>query len=163
MTIKLPQDDSEAMYSASRLFFQLLRISFGFVLAVLVLGVFIAWGFFGHGGDASDPYAIVATFSTGAIAASAIGGVVFFPALVAIAVAEVLRLRGIMFHVGVAGAIALGIWIFGSSEPMASGLRPGSSVVLAGGFLAGFTYWLVAGRLSGCWMSATVANSESGG
>ncbi|WP_150524082.1 translation initiation factor IF-3 [Roseibium sediminis] len=152
MTNNSPVGAPAFSFSGLRLFFQLLRVAAGFVCAVLTFGFFLAWGYFGKIGPDTDPVEIAALVSTGAFAASAIGGMAFFPALVAIGVAEVLRLKGMLMHVGVAGMLAFAIWTVGHSMTADVGLRPGTTVVLAGGFMAGFIYWMIAGRLSGCWI-----------
>ena len=152
MTSKFPAE-APTSYSGLRLFFQLLRVAAGFVCAVLIFGFFMAWGYFGKIGPDADPVEIAALVSSGAFAASAVGGLAFFPALVAIGVAEVLRLKSMVLHVATAGILAFAIWTLGNSASGDVGLRPGTTVVLAGGFMAGFVYWMIAGRLSGCWIS----------
>ena len=58
-----------------------------------------------------------------------------------------------------AGVIAFLIWTLGSGA-QTSQLRPGSVVALAGGFLAGAVYWLIAGRTSGSWRSGSGAGGR---
>lgn len=161
MTRNSPVEAPTASFSGLRLFFQSLRVAAGFVCAVLTFGFFLAWGFFGKIGPESDPVEIAALVSGGAFAASAAGGLAFFPALVAIGVAEVLRLKGMLMHVGVAGMLAFAIWTVGHSMTADVGLRPGTTVVLAGGFMAGFIYWMIAGRLSGCWIMNSPPREKS--
>ena len=137
-----------------KLLAQLLKICLGFILAVLACGLFLAWGFFRAGHPNEDPVAFAAMVGTGLVGASVVGATALLPAGLMIALAEAARLRGIIFHVAAAGAVAFLLWTLGGPEAAAEGgpdLRPGSAVALAAGFLAGAVYWLVAGRTSGCW------------
>ncbi|MHA7776254.1 translation initiation factor IF-3 [Roseibium sp. M-1] len=145
-----------------KLLVQLLKICFGFILAVIACGVFLAWGFFRAGHPNEDPVAFAAMVGTGLVGASVVGATALVPAAVLIAIAEAVRLRGLIFHVAAAGAVAFLVWSLG--EPVAArgtveGLRPGSAVALAAGFLAGAVYWLVAGRTSGCWHAKAAPKS----
>ncbi|WP_417687831.1 translation initiation factor IF-3 [Roseibium sp.] len=132
---------------------QILKITFGFVAALVTAGLFLAWGLFQSSGPGDDVVAFAAMVGTGMVTASVIGAVAMAPAFIAILIAEVLSLKGAIYHVGAAGVIALAIWMF---DPQASGagLRPGTTIVLAAGFMAGIIYWLIAGRTSGCWRDA---------
>ena len=87
-------------------------------------------------------------------AASAIGSVVFAPLFIAVLIAETFSLRGIFYHIGIPGLVIAAIWVLGESPSDVTGgtaLREGSLIALAGGFLGGSVYWLLAGRYSGCW------------
>jgi hypothetical protein len=148
---RIKEDDG---LDGGKLFLQLLKICFGFILAVLACGLFLAWGFFRAGHPDEDPVAFAAMVGTGLVGASVVGATSLLPAGLLIALAEAARLRGLIFHVAAAGAVAFLVWSLGGPEAAAGegpGLRPGSAVALAAGFLAGLVYWLVAGRTSGCW------------
>lgn len=136
--------------NGSRFVWQLLRIVLGYILAVLVAGLFLSWGVFQGTAPEHDPIAFAAMIGTGFVTASVIGSVSLFPAIFAIGLAESLGWRSVIFHVGAAGLIALGIWTAGG-EVGAGGPRPGTSVALAAGFLGGIVYWLIAGCASGLW------------
>ncbi len=135
-----------------KLLFQLLKIVFGFVFALIASGLFIAWGFFQAAHPNDDPIAFATMVGTGLVGASVIGAAALVPAGIAIVIAELVRLRGLVFHVAAAGGIAFLLWTLGSATQSAD-LRPGSAVALAAGFLGGAVYWLVAGRTSGGWHS----------
>lgn len=141
--------------------FQSVKIVFGFILALLAGGVFLAWGFFQPSHPQSAPADFVAIFGTGVVMATVIGGAVAVPAALAIVVAEIGRFSGLVFHLAVGGVIALFIWTLGGAQD-ASILRPGTPIALTAGFLAGFVYWGVAGRTAGCWRNTPVANSKPG-
>src|SRR5690606_32717382 len=138
------------MVDGGKLALQLLRIVTGFVLSLIAAGGFLAWGLFRPEGFEQDPAAFAAAVGTALVWASILGATAFIPAGVAIVVAEALRLKGIIFHLAAGGLIAFGLWTFGSAtaEPA---VRPGSTVVVAAGFIAGFVYWLIAGRSAGNW------------
>ena len=132
-----------------KLLFQLIKIVFGYVSALIGSGLFLAWGLFqaNHPGD--DPVAFGAMVGTGLVGASVLGAVTLLPAAIAVGLAEFARLRGMVFHIGMGGAIAFVVWTIGAAEN--TDIRPGTAVVLAAGFLAGAIYWLIAGRTSGIW------------
>lgn len=141
--------------SGWRFLLQLVRVCLGFVAALVVCGLFLAWGLFRPELADNDPTVVAATFGLGLVAASVVGAIVLLPAIPAIALAEVFRIRSVMYHVGVAGLIALGLWLLGDQSDGGSAVRPGTSVAIAAGFLSGLTYWLIAGRTSGNWQGAS--------
>jgi len=144
--------------------YQLLKVVTGFILAVLSCGLFLAWGFFRAGSPEADPVGFAAMVGTALVTASVVGATALVPAGVLIAVAEAMRLKGIVFHVAAAGAIAFALWTLGG-DPGIDTLRPGSGIALAAGFVAGAVYWLVAGRTSGCWhglRNKAIAPADSG-
>lgn len=120
------------------------------MLAVLAAGLFLSWGVFQASVPEHDPIAFAAMIGTGLVTASVIGSTSLIPAIFAIGLAESLGWRSVIYHVGAAGLIALGIWTAGG-EVGAGGPRPGTSVALAAGFLGGVVYWLIAGRASALW------------
>jgi len=149
--------------NGTQFLFQLLRIVAGYILAVIACGLFLAWGFFRGTHPEADPVAFGAMFGTGLVGASVVGATVLIPAGVLIAVAEAARLRALVFHVAAGGALAFAVWTLGGGGG-AEGVRPGSAVALAAGFIAGTVYWAVAGRHSGSWLAKPrTAGSEGTG
>jgi len=140
--------------------YQLLKVVVGFIAAVLACGVFLSWGFFRAGAPDTDPIGFAATIGTGLVSASIVGATALVPATVLIGLAEAARLRSVIFHVGAAGALAFAVWTLGE-EVAVDGVRPGSAVAVAAGFIAGAVYWLIAGRTSGVWHAP--ARHEDGG
>ncbi|WP_209017624.1 hypothetical protein [Roseibium aggregatum] len=130
--------------------FQLLKIVFGFICGLLASGLFLAWGLFRAAHPEQDPVAFATMVGTGLVGASVIGAASLVPASILIGVAELARLRGLVFHVAAGGGIAFLLWTLGAPQE-AGNIRPGSVVVLAAGFFAGAVYWLIAGRTSGSW------------
>jgi len=124
----------------------------GFMLAVTAAGLFLLAARVGLTPRNPDQ----AVWFWGQFVASAglaimmIGHLAFVPGMIVILASEILRLRSLVFYLlagGVLGAAAaLGL----------SGLMPAATndpgrftVLLATGFVGGFTYWLAAGRMAG--------------
>jgi len=139
------------MVSGRRLIFQCFRITLGLILAFVAAGIFLAWGFFQASQPQAETIRFAAMIGTGLVTASAIGSAAFTPAIFLVLLAEVFRWRAMFYHVGGAGLIALGLWALGSPPGDGGGLRPGTPIALAGGFLAGAVYWVIAGISSGSW------------
>ncbi|MCA1299702.1 translation initiation factor IF-3 [Stappia indica] len=147
---------------------QVIRIVVGFICAMLAAGLFLAFGFVQAVDLEGDPVAAGAAFGSGLIGASVIGGFAFLPACLAILLSEALRLRGVIFHLAAGGAIGFGLWMLGDAAPAdparaaMGGLPPGSTVAASAGFLAGFVYWLIAGRCAGRWRLVGNLSREPG-
>jgi hypothetical protein len=139
--------------------YQLFKVATGFILAVLACGLFLAWGFFrgGHPGD--DPVVFATMIGTGLVGASVVGATALVPAAVLIAVAEAMRLRGLIYHMGAAGVIAFAVWTLGEGSGTGA-VRPGSAIAVAAGFIAGAVYWGIAGRSSGAWQGRDTDRSR---
>lgn len=147
-------DDRPGMaVDGGRLLGQAIRIVLGLVVAFLAAALFLAFGFLRAIEPSTDPVAFGMTIGWSLVGASVIGGFAFVPSLVAIAISEGFGLRGMVYHVLAGGLVAAGTWIIaGAGSPSAAqGLPAGTLVVLAAGFVAGFVYWLLAGRQAGCW------------
>ena len=126
------------------------KVVTGFILAVLSCGLFLAWGFFQCRlprtpiRSASRRWSVPDCCNRQRCRCDGLGA----GRLYSDRIAEAVRLKGIVFHMAAAGAIAFAIWTLGRSEAGSETLRPGSGVALAAGFVAGAVYWLVAGRTS---------------
>ncbi|WP_428698876.1 translation initiation factor IF-3 [Stappia sp.] len=137
-----------------RLLGQAIRVVLALVVAFLSAAFFLAFGFLRAIEPGADPVAFGMTVGWSLVGASIIGGFAFTPALVAIAISEGFGLRGMVFHILAGGLIGAGTWFLteaAGSAGVAQGLPAGTLVVLAAGFVAGFVYWLLAGRQAGCW------------
>lgn len=142
------------MIDGSLLVLQLVRTAIGFMLGLIGAGAFLAFGFFRDVFFHNEPVMAGAVTGAALVSAAFLGALAFAPSFFAIALAEILRLRSIVYHVGLAGLIAAGFWIMGDGAIISNGNAgwlPGTTVALAAGFVGGFIYWLVAGRTSGCW------------
>ncbi|AEV34640.1 translation initiation factor IF-3 [Pseudovibrio sp. FO-BEG1] len=179
------------MIDGTKLFFQLLRIALGFSLAIIAAGLFLSWGFFRtlsvHGGPEADIIQLIAITWSTIISASVIGALSLIPSGFAIGFAELMKWRGVIYHVSAGGLIALVLWgiggtlpadlFYASNEagsiitystpgtatptPPSEGFRPGSSVAASAGFIAGFIYWIIAGRASGDWRISKPHSSDT--
>jgi hypothetical protein len=116
------------------------------VAAVIVAAAVIAAGVFG---PPLDP-ATTGFYAGTVISLSVYAGTFsFLPAMIAIAVAEIFRLRSILFYVVVGGGLGLTAH---QLSGFAAAFEPQNQmlvILLAGGFAGGLTYWLIAGRLAG--------------
>jgi hypothetical protein len=87
------------------------------------------------------------------------GTIAFFPAAIAIVLAESLGWRSALYYLLVGGLIgAIAIHLTTQSGAFDFADRP-NVALLAAGFIGGFVYWLIAGRLAG---SGTINGSASG-
>ncbi|WP_208978803.1 hypothetical protein [Pseudovibrio denitrificans] len=98
------------MIDGTKLFFQLLRIALGFSLAIIAAGLFLSWGFFRtlsvHGGPEADIIQLIAITWSTIISASVIGALSLIPSGFAIGFAELMKWRGVIYHVSAGGLIA---------------------------------------------------------
>ncbi|WP_068310617.1 hypothetical protein [Polycladidibacter hongkongensis] len=151
------------MVDAGKLFLQFLRIVFGFCAAVIACGIFIIWGLFSAEGGSEGLVSFFAIYFGALVSSSIIGSLAIIPASFAIVLSEISEWRGVIFHVSAGGVIALVIWWMGGEIPSNGEhmpVRPGSSVAATAGFMAGFVYWVIAGRLAGCWKLSVQSREE---
>ena len=138
--------------------FLLVPLGVCLAMAVAVLVVCLAnWNAFAKMIEA-DPDAagdvVIAVVVVGPIVAfgmAAAAGATLLPALIGIAVSELLALRSFLFHV-CNGALASLLGWFAMQDFLKSyELYGAPTPVVAGGICAGFAYWLVAGWSAGFW------------
>ncbi|MBF9232983.1 hypothetical protein [Microvirga alba] len=107
------------------------------------------WGFFDAIFSSDDPGSVVAD------ALSDVGRLIFtllvFPALLVAIVGEVIRARSYLWYAGATGVLTAAVpWILRGSARVASPGELHVSLVLGlTGAVAGFVYWLIAGRDTG--------------
>lgn len=146
---------------------RLIAILFALLLAYLAAGMFLAVGMFlgwfrylfaaftaESGGvvEASDVLAAIATFAVALFSSFTIAIAATAPALLAIAIAEAMRWRSLAINLLLGGGVALAT-DFITTTPDSTPLSQGAALVLLStGFIAGFVYWLVAGRNAGRWL-----------
>ena len=156
---------------------RLIAILFGIFIAMLAAGMFLSFGMFAGAFTEfftelswtlnGDPYqaeemdglvtllVVIAGFFTSFHVAS----IAALPAAIAIAIAEMMRWRGMTINLVLGGAVSLftGLSLYGSTR---EGLPSDGTLVvlLATGFIAGFFYWLIAGRSAGKWMNRSGAS-----
>ena len=135
-------------------------ILFAFLIASMAAGMTAAFGLLGmdwpvvHG----DPVARGWFWGVAVIGSGSAGAVSFLPLLLLIAVAEVFRLRSVLFY-GLAGPAIMLLAYFGSglgnpyaeSIDYAGPLTRDVELVIAVGVAFGLVYWAIAGRKAGAW------------
>lgn len=150
-----------------RLFFSLLIriivLSLSFIIATLVVGIFLAFILF-LGGDptwlAEDSLAAGGAIGYALVAWIFIAGLSFAPAALIMLALEFTRASSLVANLLAGGACALVAMIM--FEPSTGFESDGDwnaqrfwLVAIAAGFIAGFTHWLIAGRRAGRWMETT--------
>lgn len=124
----------------------------GFMVAAIAAGLFIVLARQGRvPNELVDAVVYWERFAIGlGLATSLVATAALVPAFVAIAVAEVFRLRTVVYYIGV-GAVLSAAGIFGLSarlDPTASDPRR-TTLLLAAGIVGGAVYWVIAGRTAG--------------
>jgi hypothetical protein len=132
-------------------------IVFALIVACMAAGVALAIGVMLPDWPYTDPFERMVFFSVAFFATSFAGAVAFLPALLAIAVAEALRLRSFLYYAACGAVISL-LGYYGSDvsarledttdiEPVGHALQ----LAAAAGIIGGLVYWLIAGRSAGRW------------
>ncbi len=132
----------------------LLRILFlvplAFIAAVLAATLTILAGWYGHqaGAISSDIVATGYVIGEGVMVMVRVGALAFIPAVLVAVLAELFRWRSVYLYLAVGGALGL----LASQFPLMGWAADGQGrqlLLAAAGFVGGFVYWLIAGRLSG--------------
>jgi hypothetical protein len=134
-----------------------LLVPLGFVVAIFAAGATVALGI---GGAEASPDTQIWIAVVAAWAALYGGAFAFLPWLVAVVVAEGFGLRSIFYWFAVGGGLAVAGYVLNRVDGDPAVVDPGMVVTLAAGFVGGFTYWLIAGRLSGVGLAATARDSS---
>ena len=130
----------------------LLRLLFlvplGYVAAVLAAALTILAGWYGYQAGAifSDVVTIGAVTGIALVVVLQVGALAVVPAVIAIVLAELFGWRSVMFYLAVGGALGLSadrlnVMLWQSDD--------NTLLLPAAGFVGGFAYWLIAGRLAG--------------
>lgn len=165
------------MQSVGHVIVRLVAIGFGIFVAMLAAGMFLSFGLFsgtfseffadlqiflndidpyGEELDAS-PLVTLLVIIAGFFTSFHVMSLAILPTSIAIAVSEMMRWRGLTINLVLGGLVALftGISLFGARQGGSADSLPSEGtlvVLLATGFIAGFFYWLVAGRNAGKWL-----------
>jgi hypothetical protein len=147
----------ESVPTQSFTFGRAIVIVLALIAALIVAGIAVAMGIVAPDwrGVDSDPIERATFFIVAFFATSFVGMAVILPAIAAIAVAEIMRIRSLLYY-GFAGGL-LGLASYFTSDISArlenttDVVPPGHLLQLAAaaGILAGLTYWLLAGRNAG--------------
>ena len=134
-------------------------IFFALIAAIMVAGIVLSIGLVAPEWPwlDSDPMERVMFFAVSFFATSYVGATAFVPALLLILLAEIARLRSILYY-GVAGAIVGLASYFGSDIELrlenTTDVAPAGNplqLAAAAGIIGGLAYWLIAGRNAGRW------------
>ncbi len=133
----------------------LFLVPFGFAAACIAAGMMATLGIFGVEYLDLD---VIGWYIGGAIANMiSAGSIAFLPAALAIILAEVFAWRSVLYYLLAGGLIgAFAIHLTEQSGALDFAARP-DVTLLAAGFVGGFIYWLIAGRLAG----AGIANGSA--
>jgi hypothetical protein len=106
-------------------------------------------------GDPRGDVPTIALWSVIGIGAAIIFAIGFFPTLLAIVITEGLKLRSIVIHAVIGGALALaaayGLDFGGYVTAPNADMMHQREVFAAAGIAGGLVYWLFAGRRAGIW------------
>jgi hypothetical protein len=135
---------------------RLFAATLGFMAAVIAAAVFLLSAKVGISPPAPEyePWFWSQFFVYGGVTASMLGAMAFLPGVVLILVSEIFSIRSFLFHVGAGGLLGLAATfrLDRMHDRMSAGdVTFGADVTLlvAGGFVGGFVYWLIAGRMAG--------------
>lgn len=141
------------------LFLRFFVILFALLISILAAGLALAIGIMlpDYVTVTTDPVEHFAFFFVGFFTTGLVGAYAFLPALALIGIAEAFDIRSIFYYALGGAAIGL-LGYFGTNmsvqieettdmPPVAFGLQ----LVLASGIIAGFVYWMIAGRSAGKW------------
>jgi H+/Cl- antiporter ClcA len=141
------------------MFGRIIVIAFALIVASMIAGIALAvgivapeWPWFD-----SDPVERVKFFMVSFFATSFIGATAFVPAVLLVVVAEVMRLRSLLYYAAAGAVVGLASY-FGSNVELrlenttdvAPAFHP-LQLAAAAGIVGGLAYWLLAGRNAGRW------------
>lgn len=141
------------------MFGRIIVIAFALIVASMVAGIALAigivapeWPWFD-----SDPVERVKFFMVSFFATSFIGATAFVPAVLLVVVAEVVRLRSLLYYAAAGAVVGLASY-FGSNVELrlenTTDVSPAFhplQLAAAAGIVGGLAYWLLAGRNAGRW------------
>jgi hypothetical protein len=123
----------------------------GFVLSLVAAAgfLFVVWAGIETPPPGEEAWRIAQLTIWVGAAAATLGAMAFVPAVVLIVVTEIFALRSIVLHVGAGGLMGLAAVVLSPGAAGPAALDRGSLLMVAAGFVGGFVYWLVAGRMAG--------------
>lgn len=165
------------MQTIGHIIVRLVIVTFGLFVAMLAAGIFLSFGLFAGAfteffaelqiflndvdpnAEEFDASAIVTLLVVvaGFFTSFHVMSLAALPTAIAIAIAELMRWRGMVTNLLLGGVVALSTGLSVYSE-INDGLPSDGTLVvlLAIGFIAGFFYWLIAGRTAGIRLGESV-------
>ena len=141
------------------MFGRIIVIAVALIVASMVAGITLAVGIIAPDWPwlDSDPVERVMFFVASFFATSFIGATAFVPAVLLIVVAEVMRLRRLLYYAAAGAVVGLTSY-YGSNVEMrlenTTDVSPAFhplQLAAAAGIIGGLVYWLLAGRNAGRW------------
>ena len=141
------------------MFGRIIVIAVALIVASMVAGITLAVGIIAPDWPwlDSDPVERVIFFVVSFFATSFIGATAFVPAVLLIVVAEVMRLRRLLYYAAAGAVVGLTSY-YGSNVEMrlenTTDVSPAFhplQLAAAAGIIGGLAYWLLAGRNAGRW------------
>ena len=141
------------------MFGRIIVIAVALIVASMVAGITLAVGIIAPDWPwlDSDPVERVMFFVVSFFATSFIGATAFVPAVLLIVVAEVMRLRRLLYYAAAGAVVGLTSY-YGSNVEMrlenTTDVSPAFhplQLAAAAGIIGGLAYWLLAGRNAGRW------------
>jgi len=146
-----------------------IAVLIGYTLAMIATGIFLSFGLFTEsvrgffeGMPNAGQLENGSIIFIGIYVSFAAARLAFFPAVITIAIAELMRWRGLTVNLVLGGLCALFAGL--TRYPIGTAARPSDTtliILLACGFIGGFVYWLIAGRRAGSWMPAKATDSDA--
>ncbi|WP_316858249.1 hypothetical protein [uncultured Cohaesibacter sp.] len=136
--------------SFSRLIARIFMVPIGFVLAIIAAGIFLSFAIdYIEPAPGVDPtiHGFFMLYSS-ILITGIVGSLAFFPAIIGLIVAEIFSWRSIWFYLFFGLALSL-FATHPEGETMDTLAFALDTRVMASGLIAGFVYWLVAGRGAG--------------
>ena len=141
------------------MFGRIIVIAVALIVASMVAGITLAVGIIAPDWPwlDSDPVERVMFFVVSFFATSFIGATAFVPALLLIVVAEIMRLRRLLYYAAAGAVVGLTSY-YGSNVELrlenTTDVSPAFhplQLAAAAGIIGGLAYWLLAGRNAGRW------------
>jgi H+/Cl- antiporter ClcA len=141
------------------MFGRIIVIAFALIVASIIAGIALAIGIIAPDRSwlDSDPIERVMFFTVSFFATSFIGATAFVPAVLLVAVAEIMRLRRVLYYAAAGAVVGLASY-FGSNVELrlenttdVSPVFHPLQLAAAAGIIGGLVYWLLAGRNAGRW------------
>jgi hypothetical protein len=153
-----PQDEKDNGAQSMALIARLFMILFGFLIACLAAGMIVVGAvlfpeFSDLGTGPIDPGAFNILVGFGFIF---ISGFALLPALIVVAITEAFYVRGVLTYAVGGGLVGLACYLglipFDSETLRFDGIvRRHLEIMTGAGIVAGFIYWMIAGRNAGAW------------
>ena len=141
------------------MFGRIIVIAVALIVASMVAGITLAVGIIAPDWPwlDSDPVERVIFFVVSFFATSFIGATAFVPAVLLIIVAEIMRLRRLLYYAAAGAVVGLTSYLGSNVELRLENTTDVSPVfhplqlAAAAGIIGGLAYWLLAGRNAGRW------------